>query len=398
MQRRAVLTALACLGAGPATGLRVRAAAADHPGVLAWGSGGCWVAARGASELTRLPDAPAPAIDPVPVAGGLWLVAANGKLRCWEPAVDPAWRLRCTVPLEGPVHALAASPDGRWALAAHGQRLSLADASGAVAKTFEGSDLGRTRRGAATVLFSLPQRQSFFAAWPALGESWEISLDPDAAPIFDGLVHDYRMGEGIPSPGYLGARRAPLGQPMPDFGFADHRVPWVAGMQGDEAVVVHLDVRRRIAALRVPGANPGGAALRPASHGRTANQWWLPAGHEIHVFDAARWVSVAAQTLPGPVRQLQATDDAVWALVGTRAGATLFVLRDGQADAWQRVDAGAGALSAVRAAPRGPQVLVLHAADAQALLLLESGGAVRRRWTVPAGAALDGVAWWPLPG
>ena len=396
MQRRAALTALVCFGAGPAAGPRARAGAAGHPGILAWGPGGCWVAAGGATELTRLPDAPAPAIDPVPVAGGLWLVATDGSLRCWEPADGSNWRLRCRVPVEAPVHALAASPDGRWALVAYGQRLSLVDARGAVVKTFEGSDLGRMRRGAATVLFSLPQRQSFFAAWPALGESWEISLDPDAAPLFDGLVHDYRMGEGMASPGYLGARRAPLGQPMPAFGFADRRVPWLAGMQGDEAVVVHLDVRRRIAALRVPGANPAGAALRPPSRGRGTIQWWLPAGHEIHVFDTARWVRLATHTLPGPVLQLQATDETVWALVGERAGATLFTLGDSQPDAWQRVGAGAAALSALRAAPRTPQVLVLRAADAHELLLLDAGGAVLRRWSVPKGVGLDGVAWWPV--
>jgi hypothetical protein len=330
------------------------------------------------------------------VAGGLWLVATDGSLRCYEPAGDSSWRLRCRVAAEAPVHALAASPDGRWVLVAYGQRLSLVDARGAVVKTFEGSDFGRMRRGAATVLFSLPQRQSFFAAWPALGESWEISLDPDAEPLFEGLVHDYRMGEGIASPGYLGARRAPLGLPMPVFGFADRRVPWLAGMQGDEAVVVHLDVRRRIAALRVPGANPAGATLVPTSRGRGTNPWWLPVGNEVHVFDTARWVRLATHTLPGPVLQLQATDAAVWALVGERAGGTLFTLYDSQPDAWQRVGAGAGALSALCAAPRGPQVLALRAADPPELLLLDAGGAVLRRWSVPKGVGLDGVAWWPV--
>lgn len=175
----------------------------------------------------------------------------------------------------------------------------------------------------------------------------------------------------------------------------DRRVPWLAGMQGDDVVVVHLDVRRRIAALRVPGANPAGAALRPASRGRSTIEWWLPAGHEIHVFDTARWVRVAAHALPGPVLQLQATDEAVWALVGERAAATLFTLRGSQADAWQRVVAGAGALAALRAAPRGLQVLALRAADPPALLLLEAGGAVLRSWLLPSGAGFDGVAWLP---
>ena len=34
-------------------------------------------------------------------------------------------------------------------------------------------------------------------------EIWEISYDPDAKPIFDGYVHDYKMGEGVALAGYL---------------------------------------------------------------------------------------------------------------------------------------------------------------------------------------------------
>jgi len=388
------LIGLTCAWGGAAALPGARAAAASRGGVIAWGPEGCWVA-TGGDALHRLPDALAPGIDPVPTALGVWLVTSTGTLCRWSALADAPWQLRCTVRFDAPVHAMAASPDGRWALAAHGERLSLLDQQGEAVRTFDGIDLRRESRGAATALFSLPQRRSFFAAWPALGESWEISLDPEAAPIFDGLVHDYRMAEGLPKPGYLGARRAPLGRPLPAFSFADERVAWLAGIQDNEVIVVHLDVRRRIATLRVGAANPAGAALRPTSRGHGPTEWWLPAGNEIHVFDTARWARVAGYTLPGPVRQLQATEGAVWALVGERGAAALFVLRDGQAEPWQRVGGVAGPLAALRAAPGVPQVLALRA-DPPALLQIDGGGAILRTWPLPSGSGFDGVAW--LPG
>ncbi|MEI2679189.1 MAG: hypothetical protein V9G29_15840 [Burkholderiaceae bacterium] len=59
----------------------------------------------------------------------------------------------------------------------------------------------------------------------------------------------------------LGARRAPLGRPLPEFTFADARVPWLAGTLGAEVVVVHLDVRRQ---------HRGAARRRRPSGGRHA--------------------------------------------------------------------------------------------------------------------------------
>jgi len=394
MKRRAALTALACICGGSAATRGAGAAVSSRGGVLAWGAAGCWVG-TGDGVMHGLPDRLSPGVDPAPTLNGLWLAAANGMLRCWEPAAGPAWQLRCSVQLGAPVHALAASPDGRWALAAHGEQLSLLDQRGKVVKIFDGTDLERRSRGAATALFSLPQRRSFVAAWPALGESWEISLDPAAQPLFEGLVHDYRMGEAIPRPGYLGARRAPLGRPLPVFEFADARVPWIAGVQGREVVVVHLDVRRRIAALSVAGANPAGAALRPAPRGHGLGEWWLPAGNEVHVFDTARWVRVAGHTLPGPVRQLQATGDVVWALVGERDSATLFRLRGGQGESWQSLAGIGGALTAMRGEPGGPHLLALQT-DPPALLRLDADGGVLRTLPLPPATSWGGVAWLPM--
>ena len=392
MKRRAALTALSGVWGMPAMQGPARAGGPPGRGVLAWGPGGCWVD-TGSGELQVLPQALAPAIAPVATTQGLWMVSASGALRFWQQAGDRSWQIRLTVEFGAPVHAMTASPDGRWVLAAHAEQLSLLDERGQVAKAFEGSDLQRKFRGAATALFALPQRRSLVAVWPALGELWEISLDPQAAPIFDGLVHDYRLSEGIAQPGYLGARRSPLGRPMPTFSFADSRVPWLAGTQGLEVIVAQLDVRRRIAALRVDAANPVGAAVRPAPGGPGAIEWWLPAGHEVHVFDTAHWVRIAVHRLPAAVRQVQTVAGAVWALVGERANAALYVLRDAPAPAWQRVDSVPGHFVALRAEGQGSTLLALRA-DQSALLLIDVGG-VLHTWPLPLAAQATGVAWFP---
>lgn len=398
MQRRAALIGLACGCCGTALPSQGRAAAALAGHALAWGPDGTCVA-RPDGALQCLPDGPASGTRPALTACGLWLANAQGALRGWAPDAAGVWQLRHGVELGAPVHAFAASPDGCWLAAAHGARLSLLGARGQPMASFGGTDLARTLQGPATALFSLPQRRSFAAVWPALGEVWEISTDPEAAPLFDGLVHDYRMGEAIAKPGYLGARRAPLGRPLPGFNFADARVPWLAGAQGAEVVVLHLDVRRRIAALPADGANPAGATLRRTARAPAAFEWWLPAGRDVHVFDTARWRHKTRHTLPGTVQQLQAVDDtvasALWALVGERDDAALWRLVD-EADGWHPVPGCAGRLRCMNGGPPGAGLWVLRRAPS-ALLHIDSDGVLRALWPLPdTRGGWQGIAAWPL--
>ena len=45
-------------------------------------------------------------------------------------------------------------------------------------------------------MYDATPRESFVVALKDIPELWEISLRPQAPPIYDGLVHDYKMGEG----------------------------------------------------------------------------------------------------------------------------------------------------------------------------------------------------------
>jgi hypothetical protein len=101
-----------------------------------------------------------------------------------------------------------------------------------------------------------PLRRSFVVAFGGSLELWEIFYDRHAEPIYDGLVHDYRLGEGLAKPGYLGVRRTRLEQPLDDF-WIDVASPHVLGRarwaQG-EVQVINLDIRRSRDSIPVPPA------------------------------------------------------------------------------------------------------------------------------------------------
>lgn len=109
----------------------------------------------------------------------------------------------------------------------------------------------------ATVCFA-PARQSFVVGFESLPEVWEISIDPKAPDLYQGLVHDFRMGEGVPERGFLGVRRTRLDAPLPEF-ILDRSGAHVLGCRVDSPsgqcslALLHLDVRRRIALFPLTG-------------------------------------------------------------------------------------------------------------------------------------------------
>lgn len=255
-------------------------------------------------RIEPLPGSPAAA--PVAAANGLWLVTRDGQLQRWR--WREAWRCEVGVALPAAAHALTVSANGEHVLVAHGQHVRLLDGGGGLLRDHPGVDLARRRSGRAAALLALPGRRSLLAAWPALHEWWEISLDPAAPPIFDGLVHDHRMGEAIASPGHLGLRRIAFDGPAPLPVFNPPAWPWVAASAGEELQVVHLDVRRVVARLPAQDTAAAGSALH-------AGQWWLPVGATLLGIDPRRWTVTARRPVPGPVQRLAVAGGVLHALV-----------------------------------------------------------------------------------
>ncbi len=112
MQRRAALNTLFWGCSAAALPSRAQAATSLAGHVLVWGPDGCCVASPDGT-VQRLPDRLAAGTRPALTSRGLWLVNAEGTLRGWAPEGDHVWQLQHTVTFAAPVHALAASPDGR---------------------------------------------------------------------------------------------------------------------------------------------------------------------------------------------------------------------------------------------------------------------------------------------
>ena len=149
----------------------------------------------------------------------------------------------------------AVSADGQWIAQAEADppALAILGADGRVAWRHPAGSLdGRVTSPVAQV-FDCGPRRSFVVSFEALPQLWEVSTDPAAQPIFDGLVHDYRMGEAIARSGFLGVRRTPLDAPFTIVAVdaaGRHVLGHARGGPAQALEVIHLDVRRVIARRR----------------------------------------------------------------------------------------------------------------------------------------------------
>ena len=244
------------------------------------------------------------------------------RLKCLARAIAGAcvWALVWALPMAGGAQAQhgqpasATSADGRWRLAAdtsagiEAPRLLLVDADGRVQREWSVATLDGKARSRVAAVHALPQRRSFVVALQDVAELWEISLDPKAEPIFDGLVHDYRMGEALAKPGYLGVRRTPLARPLIDC-LPDATGPVVLGIEppggadddgGDGLAVIHLDVRRQIARLALDGPADLAGARFVVSEGRPLLAVPNRRNTRVQWFDRKTWAPVAPPPDPLP--------------------------------------------------------------------------------------------------
>jgi hypothetical protein len=164
----------------------------------------------------------------------------------------------------------ALSADGRWRFQADAGALVIVDAaSGQPVRRLPARALDGRGRGQVRELHVLPARRSVVVVFDAgLAELWEVSTDPQAEPLYDGLVHDHRMAEALATAGFLNPRRTPLDAPLRELRFARNPA-WLQGRAPDRVDATgttravfqlwHLDVRRRIAEQVLDGPPPAGA-------------------------------------------------------------------------------------------------------------------------------------------
>lgn len=222
------------------------------------------------------------------------------------------WRLRVVAEVRAGFNMrnVAVSGDGKWVMAANyfPHTLALFDADLNLKQTYAAATLDGKTTSRVSAVYDAEPRQSFVVALKDIPELWEISYNPKAEPIFDGYVHDYKMGEGIAKPGFLGVRRTPLDQPLDDF-FFDQSYQNVLGAtrgedggkaDGASAQVVNLDARRKIAELPIAGMPHLGSGITFPWNGSTVLASPNLKDGAIDVIDMKSWKTVATIPTPGP--------------------------------------------------------------------------------------------------
>jgi hypothetical protein len=182
-----------------------------------------------------------------------------------------------------------------------------------------------------SAVYTAGPRKSFVAALKDLPEAWEISWDPKAEPVAQGLVHDYRMKEGGFLPGYLNPRRTPLEDVLDDFFFTpDYRQIVGARRDGKQLQVVHLDARRAIATLDLPGLPHLASGISWMLDGRRVMATPNLREGLVSVIDVATWKTIRQIPTAGPgffLRSHEATPYAwVDSMMSPRGRDTLQVI------------------------------------------------------------------------
>ena len=182
-------------------------------------------------------------------------------------------------------------------------------------KVIDGRNLKGDAGSRLSAVYDAAPRKSFIVGLKDLPEIWEVSYDPAAQPFYEGYVHDYKMGEALPTPGFLNARRTVLDVPLDDFFFTQDYANVVGASREGRGQVVNLDVRRAIAALDLPGMPHLGSGISWLRDGRRVVASTNLKDAQVSVIDMQSWQTVATIPTLGPGFFLRSHENSPYAWV-----------------------------------------------------------------------------------
>ena len=198
---------------------------------------------------------------------------------------------------------LAVSADGKWVIAGNylPHTLVVLDARDlSLVKLIPVADkAGKSSR--VSVVYDAAPRRSFVVALKDVPEVWELTYDPNAAPVYEGYVHDYRSGEAVAERGAFPVRRIVLDDVLDDFFFDakyDHLIG--AAREAGKGQVVNLNVRRKIATVDLPGLPHLGSGITWDWQGRSVLATTNLKDAVVSVIDMKEWRLLAAIPTAGP--------------------------------------------------------------------------------------------------
>ena len=171
-----------------------------------------------------------------------------------------------------------------------------------VERIFEVKDRkGKSSRVSA--VYQARPRDSFIAALKDVPEIWEIATDPNAPPVYSGLVHSHEQGmvEALPSSqGLFALRRIEVPAPLDDFFFDPPYRNLIGSAREGKAIVVNLTVGRDIKELALPGLPHLGSGIAWTWNGRPVMATPHLKEGKISVLDLEDWSVIKVIDMPGP--------------------------------------------------------------------------------------------------
>ncbi len=160
-------------------------------------------------------------------------------------------------------------------------------------------DAGNSSRVSA--VYDAPPRKSFIVALKDIPEVWEIPYTEDHEPIYPGLVHDYKMGEGLALKGPFPVRRIRLEDYLDDFFFDPSYKHLIgAARNGKNGQVVNLIVGRKIADVDLPGLPHLGSGITWEYKGRPVLATPNLKEGVVSVIDMTNWKTLKRIKTLGP--------------------------------------------------------------------------------------------------
>ncbi|MFA6313165.1 MAG: cytochrome D1 domain-containing protein [Sterolibacterium sp.] len=236
----------------------------------------------------------------------------------WVSKFD-IWNLETVAEIRAGINTrnLAVSADGKWVMVANylPHTLVLLDAELNLVKLIPAESLDGKQSSRVSAVYDAAPRRSFVAAMKDIPEIWEISYDPKAAPIYNGYVHDYKMGEGIALAGFLNLRRTPLEAVLDDFFFDPSYANVMGAAREGKGQVVNLDVRRKIADLDLLGMPHLGSGITWEWRGRPVMATPNLKDGVVSVIDMKSWRTVKTIPTLGPGFFMRSHEDTPYAWV-----------------------------------------------------------------------------------
>lgn len=212
---------------------------------------------------------------------------------------------------------LAISDDGKYVIAANylPRNLVLLDGDLQLIKILPATSLDGKDSSRVSAVYDAAPRKSFIAALKDIPEVWEISYDPNAAPIFDGYVHDYKMQEGLGKPGFLNPRRIQLAAPLDDFFFNASYSEVMGTSREGMGQVISLDVRKKIADLPLAGMPHLGSGITWKWKGRMVMATTNLKEGRVSIIDMETWQPIKEIPTCGPGFFLRSHENSRYAFV-----------------------------------------------------------------------------------